>query len=191
MAENTRDQYKTGDEKDSIRAETTSDGRYIPYSGGIMTWYENSGVLKCEAPNNYRYHEMVDAEAVRKKLFERWGGGENISKRATLRHALKRPISLLLTANSGQTVDCSAKDYSSHGLRIQLEGSEQSDFAKGEKIRAVIRDGPDSGRNLFDIASQIMWTMQVGPTRPMTSMGIAFMDLSMDQRQALLRFFKR
>ena len=47
-------------EKESIRAETTKDGRYIPYSGGIMGWFENAGVLKCEHPNNYRYHEMID-----------------------------------------------------------------------------------------------------------------------------------
>ena len=33
--------------------------------------------------------------------------------------------------------------------------------------------------------------MQVGATRPMISMGIAFMDLSVEQRQALLRYFKR
>lgn len=191
MAENTQEEYKTGDEKDSIRAETTSDGRYIPYSGGIMTWYENAGVLKCEAPNNYRFHEMVDAEAVRRKLFERWGGGENISRRANERHSLRKPISLLLTTDSGKTVACSAKDYSSHGLRLQLDGSEQGGFARGDKIQTVIQDGSDSGRNLFDIASQVMWAMQVGKTQPVISMGIAFMDLSTEQRQALLRYFRR
>ena len=26
----------------------TSEGRYIPYGGGSMGWFENSGVMKCE-----------------------------------------------------------------------------------------------------------------------------------------------
>lgn len=191
MTENTQEKFQTGEEKDSIRAETTSDGRYIPYSGGIMTWFQNAGVLKCEAPNNYRFHEMVDAEAVRKKLFERWGGGENVSRRVGERHTLRRPISLLLTTDSGRTVPSSAKDYSSHGLRLQLEGSEQNGFSKGDNIRVVIQDGPDSGKVLFDIASQVMWAMQVGKTQPSISLGIAFIDLSVEKREALLRFFKR
>ena len=191
MTENTQEKFQTGEEKDSIRAETTSDGRYIPYSGGIMTWFQNAGVLKCEAPNNYRFHEMVDAEAVRKKLFERWGDGENVSRRATERHTLRRPISLLLITDSGRTVACSARDYSSHGLRLQLEGSEQNGLSKGGKIRVVIRDGPISGQNLFDIASQVMWAMQVGKTQPTISLGIAFIDLPVEKREALLRFFRR
>lgn len=191
MSKNTQEQTHTGEEKDSIRAETTSDGRYIPYSGGIMTWYENAGILKCEEPNNYRFHEMVDAEAVRMKLFERWGGGENISRRASERHTLRRPISLLLATDSGSIVACSAKNYSSHGLRLQLEGAEQSGFAKGDKIRVMIQDGPDSGQILFDIASQVMWVMQVGKTQPTISIGIAFMDLSQEKRGVLLSYFRR
>jgi hypothetical protein len=191
MTENTPERYQPVEEKDSIRAETTSDGRYIPYSGGIMTWFQNAGVLKCEAPNNYRFHEMVDAEAVRKKLFERWGGGENVSRRVDERHTPRRPISLLLTTESGNSVPCTAKDYSSHGLRLQLEGSEQDGYAKGDKIRVVIQDSPESGRNLFDISSQVMWARQVGKTQPTISLGIAFIELSVEKRQALLRYFKR
>ena len=112
MTENAQDsgQIRTADEKESIQAETTSDGRYIPYSGVIMTWYENSGVLKCEAPNGYRFHEMVDAESVRMKLFERWGGGENISRRVSDRHALKRPNKLELVTSYRQKAISAAKD---------------------------------------------------------------------------------
>lgn len=195
MTENTQGagQFRGADEneKESIRAETTSDGRYIPYSGGIMTWFENSGLLKCEAPQAYRFHEMVDANAVRMKLFERWGGGENISRRATERQIMRRPINLELLTASGEKVTCSAKDYSSHGLRIQLPGVDHPPFSKGDKIRVVIQDEPVAERVLFDIASQVMWALEVGKTEETLSIGIAFMDLSMDKRQALLQFFRR
>ena len=195
MTENTQSggQFRTADEneKESIRAETTSDGRYIPYSGGIMTWFENSGLLKCEAPQMYRFHEMVDAAAVRLKLFERWGGGENISRRASDRHVLRRQINLELHTASGEKVVCSAKDYSSHGLRLQLPGVDHPRFSKGDKIRVVIQDEPVAERVLFDIASQVMWAMEVGKTEETLSVGIAFMDLSMEKRQALLQFLRR
>ena len=184
-------QFRKGDEKESIQAETTSDGRYIPYSGGIMTWHENSGVLKCEAPNKYRFHEMVDAESVRMKLFERWGGGENVSRRASDRQLLRRPINIELVTSSGQKAISTAKDYSSHGLRLQLQGDDTIHLSKGDKIRVVIQDGPNSERTLFDIASQVMWAMEVGKTQATVSLGIAFMDLSSDTRRSLLEYFRR
>lgn len=193
MAENTQDneRYRTADEKESIKAQTTADGRYIPYTGGIMTWYENSGLLKSELPQGYRFHEMVDAESVRMKLFERWGGGENISRRASERMELSKPIHLHLVSSAGTAVACKAKDYSSHGLRLQLEDTDESAFSKGEKIRVVIVESGESGSILFDITSQVMWAHQVGKTSETLSMGIAFMELSTDKRQSLLQFFRR
>ena len=59
-------------EKEVIRALTTSDGRYIPYGGGLMGWFENSGVLECELPKDYKFYSVLKPEEVRSKLFERW-----------------------------------------------------------------------------------------------------------------------
>ena len=182
---------RASEEKESIRSETMADGRYIPYSGGIMTWFENRGVLKCEQPNKYRFHEMIDADSIRIKLFERWGGGENISRRVSERQSVGRPIHIVLTTSSGAAIPSTAKDYSSHGLRLQLTNAGQVNLTKGDTIRTVIYDNPQSGQILFDIASQVMWANQVGKTQETLSIGIAFMDLSMDRRKALLEHFRR
>ena len=106
-------------EKDAIRTETTADGRYIPYSGGIMGWLENSGVMKKELPNNYRFHTMIDAGAVRRKLFERWGDGEKVNRRVATRHDLESQIEVTLVWGE-RTEAASTRDFSTHGLRLQL-----------------------------------------------------------------------
>lgn len=192
MTENTQaSQYSRADEeKEAIRAETMADGRYIPYSGGIMTWFENSGVLKCEQRNNYRFHEMVDVEAVRMKLFERWGDGESVNRRVSERFALRKPIHVALATPAGATTSCTAKDYSSHGLRLQIPVTPEITFAKGDPLRVVIFDNPESGKILFDISSVVMWVTDVGKTRETVSIGIAYMDLALERRRALLEYIR-
>ena len=192
MTENTQaSQYsRANEEKEAIRAESMADGRYIPYSGGIMTWFENSGVLKCEQRNNYRFHEVVDADAVRMKLFERWGDGETVNRRISERFALRKPIYVALATPSGASTSCTAKDYSGHGLRLQIPVVPDITFTKGDPLRVVIFDNPESGKILFDIASTVMWATDVGKTRDTVSIGIVYMDLSLERRQALLKYLR-
>ena len=63
----------------TVEGEVTEAGRYIPYSGGTMGWFENSGVLKCEKPNNYLFYTAMESDLIRSKQFERWG--ENFNRR--------------------------------------------------------------------------------------------------------------
>lgn len=177
-------------EKDSIRAETTSDGRYIPHSGGIMGWFENSGVLKCEQRSGYRYFEMIDAEAVRSKLFERWGSGETVNRRAAERHSVSRKVSIAISRAGETSVVSTATDYSSHGLRVHLTDSGNFSLNKGDSVNVIIYDKPEGGQALFEIPSKIMWVSQSARAQQSSSIGIAFMEIPHEQREKLTAFFR-
>ena len=41
-----------------------TDGRYIPYGGGCLGWYENSGIPHVELSNNYRVHLLMDPQRI-------------------------------------------------------------------------------------------------------------------------------
>jgi hypothetical protein len=181
---------RTHVEKASIQSETTADGRYIPHTGGLMGWFENSGVLKCEQPNNYKFHEMIDADSVRKKLFERWGGGETSNRRVSTRHDLQSPINVGLSIGGETSFLSTAKDYSSHGLRLQLMDGDKFSLEKGDAVNVLIYEDAEGKTKLFEIPSQIMWVSQVGRTRPTVSVGIAFMEIQHDERQKLTQFFQ-
>ena len=176
-------------EKDSIRAETTSDGRYIPHSGGIMGWFENSGVLKCEQRAGYRFYEMIDAEAVRSKLFERWGGGETVNRRVAPRHNVNRNINVAVSQSGETSAIAAAKDYSSHGLRVHIADGASFNLVKGDSINVIIYDKPEDGQVLFEIPSKIMWVSKVGREKLASSLGIAFMEIPHEQRERLTEFF--
>ena len=105
--------------KKKLRAEILEDGRYVPHSGGMMGWFENSGVSRNERSNNYLFHTALDVAAVREKLFERWSDGENINRRASARHDVERDVRATLGWTGG-TVTAKLKDYSYHGLRMQI-----------------------------------------------------------------------
>ncbi len=49
---------------DALQAASTYKGRYIPYGGGSLGWFENSGVLKCEKGNNYKFHTAIDSRVI-------------------------------------------------------------------------------------------------------------------------------
>ena len=107
-------------EKASILAETMEDGRYIPYGGGIMGWFENQGVLRSELPNNYGFHTVIDAKSVRQKLIERWGTGDSSNRRVTKRFGVEGSIPVSL-AWEGNKIVALGKDFSSYGLKLQIQ----------------------------------------------------------------------
>ena len=176
-------------EKQSIRAETTSDGRYIPHSGGLMGWFENSGVLKNELPNNYRFYTIIDAASVRQKLFMRWGGGEKISRRAVERQDTTREVDVTL-AWGDKTAAATTRDYSTHGLRLQLKAEEDPALNKGDEVRVQIMDKPAGGEMLFDIPANLMWLSSAGRNRSIWSIGLAFGEIPRDEREKLRDFFR-
>ncbi len=184
----TRKFSRASQEKASIRTETTPDGRYIPYSGGIMGWFENSGVLKKELPNNYRFHTMIDAGSVRRKLFERWGSGEKVNRRISTRHDLDDQVEVTL-AWGDLTARGATQDFSTHGLRLQVEQDGELGLSKGDEIQVQIFDKPEGGEKLFDIPSQVMWVTHAGRKRPTWSLGVAFMEIPFEVREQLRGHF--
>lgn len=175
-------------EKAAILAETTPDGRYIPYSGGIMGWFENSGVLRKEVPNNYRFHTIIDASSVRRKLFERWGSGEKVNRRISARHDLETQVELTL-AWGEYTAPATTKDFSTHGLRLQVRQEGDLHLSKGDGLQVQIFETPEGGKKLFDIPSQVMWVTRAGRKRPVWGLGVAFLDIPFETREQLRLHF--
>ncbi len=176
-------------EKESIRSETTSDGRYIPHSGGLMGWFENSGVLKRELPNNYLFYTVIDAQAVRGKLFGRWGGGEKVNRRVVERHGTARQATVNLVWGD-RSVGATTRDYSTHGLCVQLSEEDDPGLKKGDDLRVQVMDGAAGGEPLLDVPAQVMWITSGGRRRSVWSVGLAFGDISHEVRQQLRDHFR-
>ena len=174
-------------DKASIRSETMEDGRYIPYSGGAMGWFENSGVPRCELPNNYRFHTVIDAKSVRQKLIERWGRGDSSNRRVTTRFEVEGSISVSLEWE-GNKIVALGKDFSSYGLRLQIQQEEVA-LKKEDLVQLRIYNEPEQRTTKFDIESQIMWIDRAGRSRPVWNLGIGFPSLTTDESNALKEFF--
>ena len=175
-------------DKASIRAETMEDGRYIPYSGGIMGWFENRGVPRHEVPNNYRFHTVIDAKTVRLKLFERWGKGESSNRRVSPRFKIGESISVSLEWEGNKLVAL-GKDISSYGLRLQIQ-QEEVVLKKGDMVHLKIYNEPEQRTTKFDIESQIMWIDRIGRRRPVWNLGLSFPTITTEESDALKEFFK-
>ncbi len=160
--------------KEKLRRETLADGRYVPHSGGLMGWFENSGVLKNEKANNYRFFTALDAEAVRDKLFDRWSDGENINRRASARHDLERDVRATLGWTGG-TAKAKLLDFSHHGLRMQIL-EEEFGLQKGDETQLRLFSGPDRENAVFDINSRVMWIASSGTKKKIWSLGLMFLD---------------
>ena len=146
--------------KDLIREETSAEGRYIPYGGGSLGWFENSGVLKCEQGNDYKFHTAIDTQKVRQKLFDRWGN--DVSRRMEERHDVEKETAVRITWG-GQSYDAETKDLSAHGLRLQL--LDDPSLNKGDRIGVQIYRKKDYKDELFAVESEVMWVARVGKRR--------------------------
>ncbi len=174
-------------DKASIRSETMEDGRYIPYSGGVMGWFENSGVPRCELSNNYRFHTVIDAKSVRQKLIERWGRGDSSNRRVTTRFEVEGSISVSLEWE-GNKIVALGKDFSSYGVKLQIRQDEVA-LKKGDLVQLRIYNEPEQRTTKFDIESQIMWIDRAGRSRPVWYLGLAFPSITTEESNALKEIF--
>lgn len=170
-------------EKQVVRAHSTSDGRYIPHSGGLMGWHENSGVLNCELPNNYTFYKVIQADEVRAKLFARWSEGEEISRRASKRtsHTSQATIEF---AWDGQTARGQLRNYSSNGMQVSVQQQELA-LEKGSRPTMRIFKTARSDQVEFEVTSEIMWINRTGRDRVVWSMGVMLVDISPDESARL------
>jgi hypothetical protein len=161
-----------------IAEESTSEGRYIPWSGGIMGWFENSGVLKCEIPNNYLFYTVMESDTVRSKQFERWGDRFN---RRGPRDRKRKSMNITILAD-GAKVKGATKDISVHGIRLQF--LEEVSLEKGQKCTVQIHKG-DTAEVLVEMNAKVVWEEKVGRVRTVWNIGVTFLDTSPEQVEAL------
>ncbi len=179
--------------KHSRNPETTADGRYIPFSGGSMGWFQNSGVLKCELPNDYGFHKVMDAESVRAKMFERWGmmgderhlaGLGNQDRPAGVhQQEAKGPIRVRLVWDGGSE-DGQTKDLSHYGMRIQFSNPVKLDEGKPVKAQLLTSEN----EVILEIDSTVAWIKEEVVIRSLWSVGIAFTQITSETEGALHDF---
>jgi hypothetical protein len=158
--------------KDLLQEETSAEGRYIPYGGGSLGWFENSGVPKCERGNDYKFHTAIDTAKVRQKLFERWG--DDVNRRMETRFDVERPTPVKITWE-GETHEAETKDLSMRGLRLQL--TEDTGLKNGDKITVHVFRRPNFEEEVLTLAAEIMWVARVGKRRQVWNVGIGFTEV--------------
>jgi hypothetical protein len=159
--------------------ESTEEGRYIPYSGGSMGWFENAGVLKSELPNNYLYYTVMASDRVRSKQFQRWG--ERFNRRGP-RRRFKTMTGVTLSAGKTQ-VRGTTRDISRHGIRMQFLSEVRAE--KGDLVRIKLHESEKSDRVLLEADARVVWSERIGKIRPVWNIGLTFEDLTPAQNEAL------
>jgi PilZ domain len=160
----------------TVVTDTQHDGRYIPYGGGCMGWFENSGVLKAEVPNHYTFFSAVDPELVRAKMFER--AGTMVNKRRAERKEMtpELPITLKWGKDAKQAV---GKDLSIHGMKVQFVNDEVA-LKKDDKVTVLLHD--KTGRSmLMELSCSVMWAEKTGRLRTIWNFGVGFPTLTPEQ----------
>jgi len=159
--------------------ETTEEGRYIPYSGGSMGWFENSGVLKCELPNNYTFHAVMASDRIRSKQFQRWG--DRFNRRAD-RRRFKHMTGVTLAAGK-QRVRGTSRDISRHGVRIQF--LDEVVLQKGDVVDLKMHQDETSEAVVFTTTAKVVWCERVGKIRPVWNVGMTYENLTPEQDEQL------
>ena len=166
----------------SAESATSYVGRYIPYGGGCLGWYENSGVLKTEIPNNYTFYTAIDPELVRARQHAR--EGSRVEKRRATRKDFEPELSLSLVYG-GEDKAAVCKDLSLQGMRVVCVGEDIA-FKKGDKV--TCRFPQKSGRILLELACTIVWAEKSGRIRTIWSFGASFPTLTTEQQAAIRQF---
>lgn len=175
MTETTNEQAMTTEgEGEQDVGEMTEEGRYIPYGGGSMGWFENSGVMNSERGNNYLFHTLMNSDRVRARQFERWGQTFN---RRTSRKRYRKETGLTMIVGKSE-VHGQTKDISSHGVRIQF--LEEVNAKKGDRCVLKLYEA-DNGPELVQVDAQIVWLEKMGKIRPIWNLGMTFLDLTGEQ----------
>lgn len=153
-------------------------GRYIPYSGGCMGWFENSGVLASEEGNNYRFYTAMGSDHVRSTQFQRWG--EAFNRRGS-RRRVRRTLPVTVRWN-GQEHEGNSKDLSTHGMRLQF--LEELALGKGDEVTLGVRTS-EGGAVELELPARVVWSQVQGRIRAVHNLGVMFGSLSLEQLQRL------
>jgi PilZ domain-containing protein len=163
-----------------------NEGRYIPYSGGSLGWFENSGVPNAEKRNNYLFHTVMDAALVRAKQVVR--SGQSAEKRRSARVEPGDGLSVTVNLAKEQKT-MRVLDLSMHGARLQFTGPA---LALKNTERAVCQfHGAPGGAPLLELLCTVVRLEQVvGRMRTSWIIGIGFPELTPEQTETLRRIGK-
>ena len=180
MTETTGEEMVSTEEnaQDSRSPGKTEEGRYIPYSGGIMGWFENSGVMKSEIGNNYQFHEVMQSDAIRATQFKRWGERTN-RRTVDQRYRKDKGVIMLLYKKE---IKGTSRDISGHGVRIQF--LVEADVHKGDTCRIKLLETED-GPEIVELDVRVVWSEKIGKIRPVWIVGMTFTDLSKEQAEKI------
>ena len=164
----------------------TTDGRYIPYGGGLMGWFDNSGVLKIEKENKYQFFTVVDSDSVRGLQFKRWGQGFN---RRGDRARVRKETQVTINWGEGRKKESchgKTKDISMQGMRLQI--FEDISLKKGSEVEISLSNS--AGGEVVTVSARVVWLESVGRIRPVVNVGIGFEDLVGEGHAALKEFLQ-
>jgi PilZ domain len=181
-------------ETQELEMESLPHGRYIPYSGGSMGWFENQGVLRCERGNNYRFRQVMESEYVRSALFQRWG--QVTDKRNAQRVAKENSVNVLMSdetvaetafqlTTAGGTLSGMTKDISHYGMRMQFH--EAVKLSKGDKVTVQLL-GSAGGEVALELPATVAWVKREVVVRPIWFVGVAFLQLTAETESFFSEF---
>jgi PilZ domain len=196
MSEQDRGQAGLQDAQE-LDMDTVPHGRYIPYSGGSMGWFENQGVLRSERGNNYRFREAMESEYVRAALFQRWG--QITDKRSARRVAKQNSVNVLMSdeavpetafelRTAAGVLSGSTKDVSHYGMRMQFSQAVQ--LSKGDEVtvQLLARAG---GEVALELPAKVAWIKREVVVRPVWFIGVAFSQLTDETERFFAEFLER
>ena len=163
----------------------TPDGTYIPLSGGQRGWFDNSGVLKSEADNRYRFREAVDADSFKHKILERI---ETFNRRDSDRYQVELWVRHSDPAHPDLSVTHRAycMDLSLRGAKLRV----RTDIPAGEVIAVSFfqqKVDADEGTPLATALAAVQHNHPAGgaPDNPRFYLGIEFVDLDIATKETI------
>ncbi len=159
-----------------IESQHQRDGRYIPYSGGSLGWYENSGVPAREKSNNYGFHTAIDSDMVRAKQYLR--AGLRAEKRRSPRRALSEELAVTLKTGKEEK-SARAFDVSRHGARVQYIGDDIV-LRNSDKVLCQFL-GKGGEAPVLELMCTVVRSWKVGKTRTLWNFGVDFPMLNPEQ----------
>ena len=163
----------------------TGDGTYIPLSGGMRGWYENSGVPKQETLNGYRLHEAVDGDAFKKTILERIEtfnrrGAERFRVDMWVGHSDPEQAEVKMAHRSF------CVDLSSTGAKLRTRYPlESGQFIAVQFFRG--RDDVESGDPLVTVLGEVTHVHAAGQhlSSPRYYVGVEFQDVEIATKEIL------
>lgn len=167
--------------------EYTSGGNYIPASGGTRGWFQNSGVLQVEYPNNYRYQEAIDVDAFSQSSIDVL---QESHERNSKRFEMPQPIKI--------HTDQDEKIHPGFCVDISMTGAKIRVRRKFEVDSAVLftlctpRTRDEEEQALFTLDAFVRWCKMASKARNTVRYycGLQFEPMDLPSKEALANIMK-